>query len=81
MFVTVKHGADRSNLFNPDCCVVNFMDSIRRCCAIADDKLVDLTDEKGKRIGMRYFRLGPSPVRALSCVGGSFVSCRGDYIS
>ncbi|XP_077968027.1 uncharacterized protein LOC144422094 [Styela clava] len=47
IFITVRHGENISNIFNPDCYIVNFIACIRKKCGIQEDMIVDLTDEQG----------------------------------
>ncbi|XP_055511615.1 uncharacterized protein C22orf15-like [Leucoraja erinacea] len=47
MFVTVKHGAGQTEIFNHHCRIVNFMDYIKQRCGLGAEECIDLVDEAG----------------------------------
>ncbi|XP_070578986.1 uncharacterized protein CXorf65 homolog isoform X1 [Ptychodera flava] len=47
MFITVKYGDDKSEIFNPNCLNVILLHNIRERCDCDDEDLVELCDETG----------------------------------
>jgi len=53
MFITVRFGHDEQVLFNTDCNVLHFIDSLKkRCKVISTVEQVDLSDECGLLVGI-----------------------------
>ncbi|XP_053326753.1 uncharacterized protein C22orf15 homolog [Spea bombifrons] len=52
MFVTVKFGADHQIILNPNCKVVNLIESLRERCQCGSDVSIDLLDESGNLVNL-----------------------------
>ncbi|XP_028396169.1 uncharacterized protein LOC114520145 isoform X1 [Dendronephthya gigantea] len=49
MFITVKFGDDREELFNPHCKVCSLLDNIKQRCDLLQEDEIDLSDQTGIR--------------------------------
>lgn len=47
MFVTVRYGDDRKELFNPNCRNKSLLNNIRERCDCDEEEIIDLSDEEG----------------------------------
>ncbi|KAG9487439.1 uncharacterized protein C22orf15 homolog [Eleutherodactylus coqui] len=52
MFITVKFGADRHILLNPNCKLVNLAESLRDKCQCGSEVSIDLLDESGNLMNL-----------------------------
>ncbi|KAM8960717.1 uncharacterized protein C22orf15 homolog [Pelodytes ibericus] len=52
MFVTVKFGADHQIILNPNCKVVNLIESLREKCQCGPEVSIDLLDESGNLVNL-----------------------------
>ncbi|XP_071491175.1 uncharacterized protein [Diadema setosum] len=71
MFITVRFGDDRSELFNPNCRNVILLDNIRERCNCDDDDVIDLSDEHGSIANLPGH---------LDDYGKNFLADRGSFI-
>ena len=49
MFITVKFGDNRQELFNPHCKVCSLLENIKERCDLLKDDVIDLSDQTGVR--------------------------------
>ncbi|XP_063313120.1 uncharacterized protein C22orf15 homolog [Pelobates fuscus] len=52
MFITVKFGDDHQILLNPNCKLVNLIESLKEQCQCGPDVSIDLLDESGNLINL-----------------------------
>ncbi|XP_054759004.2 uncharacterized protein CXorf65 homolog [Lytechinus pictus] len=71
MFITVRYGDDKSELFNPNCRNVILLDNIRERCNCDEDDVIDLSDENGSVANLPGH---------LDDYGKNFLSDRGSFI-
>ncbi|ESO97142.1 hypothetical protein LOTGIDRAFT_239178 [Lottia gigantea] len=57
MFVTVKYGESRSEIFNPNCRIISLLKDIRDRCRGFDAEEVELSDENGN---VKFLRDSPN---------------------
>lgn len=66
MFITVKFGEDEIAIFNPQCRIVNLVQSLKEKCKCEPDACIDLMDEAGKL--MNFSEQEHSPEFASGCL-------------
>lgn len=48
MFVAIKFGNNSTQLFNPDCPLINFIDDVKKRCNATTYTYIDLAQESGE---------------------------------